>query len=100
MPLPVHRCGIAGKRYGLHRGMQVVPCGLVAVPDIPLVARAAPVVLCASLPAVEHRLELLVVAGTAQRQSILGPDVVLGHLPPASCQARCSVGHSEEDMQT
>ena len=26
--------------------------------------------------------------------------IVLDHLPPASCQARCSVGHSEEDMQT
>ncbi|GGC66998.1 hypothetical protein GCM10011504_51230 [Siccirubricoccus deserti] len=41
--------GALDQRHRLHRGMQVIPCRLVEVPDMPLVAGTAPVVLYTGL---------------------------------------------------
>ena len=49
--------------------LQVIPGGLVEVPDIPLVAGAALIMLGASFPAIQDRLELLVVVGAAGRSA-------------------------------
>src|SRR4051812_6582876 len=62
------RIGIAVRRVG-RRGRWRAS-RLVEVPDVALVAGAAPIVLAALAPAVQHRLELLVVVGAAQGEGV------------------------------
>jgi len=60
----------------LHRllgGMQFVDRGFVYQPQITLVTRAAPEVLCALAPPIEDRLVLPLVVGPPQRKVALGP---------------------------
>jgi hypothetical protein len=54
--------------------VQIVDAGLVDEPHVALIARPAPVVLAAVLPAIEDRFVLALVIGTAQCEGILGPD--------------------------
>jgi hypothetical protein len=66
--------GALDQCHWLPRRIKVIPRRLVEVPDIPLVARTAPVMLYASLPAIEHGFELLMIVCAAQRKGVLGPD--------------------------
>jgi hypothetical protein len=54
--------------------MQIVARGLVDKPDIPLIARPAPVMIVAVTPAVQDRLVLPLVVGPAERERMLRPD--------------------------
>src|SRR5690348_1233539 len=60
--------------------MQIVFYGLIDKPDVALIAGAAPVMVGALFPAVEDRLVLALVVGTAEREGVLGPDDKRGPL--------------------
>ena len=66
---------------GFHGGVQVVGVRFVYVPDIALVAGAAPVMSTAFAPAVQYGLELALVVRTAERERILTPYQEGGPVP-------------------
>ena len=54
--------------------MQIVLVRLVDLPDVALIARTAPEVISAFLPAEEDWFILPMVIGAAERECVLGPD--------------------------
>ena len=90
--------GTLDERYGLHGRVQIVSRWLVEMPDIPLVARAAPVMPRASLPAIEHGFELLMVimSRLTQLAGVAATAILCGALSSIKlCQKRRHLQYSQ-----
>ena len=70
--------GSLHQRHRFGRWVERNGSGLVKTPDVALVPVTAPVVLVPFPPAVEDRLVLALVIGSAQGEGTLGPDDELG----------------------
>src|SRR5690606_20578137 len=66
--------GALDQRDRLHRRVQIILRGLVEVPDVALIAVAAPIVIGALFPSIEDWLVLALIVGAAEREGVLSPD--------------------------